>query len=385
MKSFENLEELNSIDYSDEIESLNVSIFKDNNNNKDDYYSTLFQDYFLKTFENKGENKNLGNLSEKISLQEQIQIFFKGEKENNNDSKIQISPKNEGNDSFLILNNTINNIYETDSSNMEIDLGFYLNNHLKEINEEILKKFEKKNDFNIKTENSVYDMGNYLGKKTKLFRVIYPKQFIIFHRGDLDKYPRNLINDILNKNRKRIKFYISKNDKNPKKSELDKNNEARKNKSDNIRKKIKARFIKALKNAINTRLKNSKSIQFFNLLPQSFVSNISRRENRGVLELTFKDIFSKKFDDKEKVCKADIKKYNENISTLEYLENNKDISEKSNYFVFKNMKYYQIYEEYLNSKEFENEIIKLKQEKESNAYIENYINLSDKLNDFFYQ
>ena len=384
MKSFENLEELNSIDYFDEIESLNVSIFKDNNN-KDDYYSTLFQNYFLKIFENKGEIKNLGNKSEMISLHKQIQISLKGEKENNNDSNIQISQKNEGNNSFGIHNNTINNIYETDSSNMEIDLGSYLNIQFKEINEEILKKFEKKNDFNIKTENSLYDMGNYIGKKTKLFRVIYPKQFIIFHRGDLDKYPINLINDILNKNRRRIKFYITKNDKKPKKREMDKNNVTRKNNSDNIRKKIKARFIKCLLNAINTRLKNSKSKQFFNLPPQSFVSNISRRENRGVLELTFKDIFSKKFDDKKNVCKADIKKYSENISTLEYLENKKDISEKSNYSVFKNMKYYQIYEEYLNSKEFENEIIKLRQEKESNAYIDNYINLSGNLNDFFYQ
>ena len=177
---------------------------------------------------------------------------------------------------------------------MEIDLGSYLNIQLKEINEEIIKKFEKKNDFNIKKENSLYDMGNYIGKKTKLFKVIYPKQFIIFHRGDLDKYPINLINDILNKNRKRIKFYITKNDKKPKKRKMDKNNVKRKNNSDNIRKKIKARFIKCLMNAINTRLKNSKSKQFFNLPPQSFVSNISRRENRGVLELTFKDIFSTK-------------------------------------------------------------------------------------------
>ena len=57
---------------------------------------------------------------------------------------------------------------------------------------------------------------------------------------------------------------------------------------------------------------------------------------------------------------------------IEYLENNKVISEKSNYNIFKNMIYKQIYDEYLNSKEFELEIEAL-QKTESEKYIKLYI------------
>ena len=47
------------------------------------------------------------------------------------------------------------------------------------------------------------------------------------------------------------------------------------------------------------------------------------------------------------------------------------------------MKYYEIYEEFLGSKEFEMEILKLKQQKESNNYIAKYINKAFNLIEFF--
>ena len=53
------------------------------------------------------------------------------------------------------------------------------------------------------------------------------------------------------------------------------------------------------------------------------------------------------------------------------------------------MKYYEIYNEYLNSKEFEEDINKLKKKENKKAhsgnedYIKQYINLALNLNDFF--
>ena len=46
------------------------------------------------------------------------------------------------------------------------------------------------------------------------------------------------------------------------------------------------------------------------------------------------------------------------------------------------MKYYEVFNEYLNSKEFEKEILKLKK-KEDDIYIKKYITIAINLVDFF--
>lgn len=81
-------------------------------------------------------------------------------------------------------------------------------------------------------------------------------------------------------------------------------NNKRKNDPDNIRKKIKARFLKSLKNTINKRLKKAGAYCFFTYLPQNFICNVKKKENKDALHLTFKEIFSKNFsEDKDKVPK----------------------------------------------------------------------------------
>ena len=127
------------------------------------------------------------------------------------------------------------------------------------------------------------------------------------------------------------------------------------------------------------------SKELFNFLPQVFISNISRDKNRDVLDLTFKEIFSKNFFEDEKANESDIKKYKHNLNVLEYLENNKEIAEKSNYNVFKNMKFYQIFNEYLRSKEFEKEVTSLKMQKENDKYIRNYIIKAGSFIEFYSQ
>ena len=65
----------------------------------------------------------------------------------------------------------------------------------------------------------------------------------------------------------------------------------RKFKSDDIRKKIKSRFHKTLKNIINANLKKAGSKKFFDFLPQCFIGNISKKVNSECLELTYKELF----------------------------------------------------------------------------------------------
>lgn len=108
-------------------------------------------------------------------------------------------------------------------------------------------------------------------------------------------------------------------------------------------------------------------------MPQIFINNISRNINKSVLDLQLKDIFSKNIFNIKKENSANFKKFNHNLFVFQYLEKHTDISKNSNFYLIKNLKYSQIFKEYLRSKEFEIEISKLFQEKENENYIKKYI------------
>ena len=225
-------------------------------------------------------------------------------------------------------------------------------------------------------------------KKEKIFKIINSNEAIIFNYGAYDNYSKKMIYEALNEtNKDCIKLKSKDSDiftHIPKKHRKKKKNiKQRKQNSDNIRKKIKARFLKSLRNEINRKLKRAGSKYIFSFLPQSFVSNLSKRKNKEVLDLTLKEIFEKNFCERKKERKVDIRKYKHNLLVLNYLENNKEISEKSNFNVIKNMKYSQIFNEYLESKEFGLEISTLKQEKENDNYIKVYIVKARNLLNFF--
>ena len=152
----------------------------------------------------------------------------------------------------------------------------------------------------------------------------------------------------------------------------------RKFKSDDIRKKIKSRFHKTLKNIINDSLKNAGSKMLFDFLPQCFIGNISKKVNCRCLELTYKELLMTNFvkelnKDKDFKNNAEYKKYLKNKETLEYLEKNKEIMKNSGFDIIKDKKYKDLLKIYFSSAEFENSIIRLKQEKESSDYIQEYI------------
>lgn len=228
--------------------------------------------------------------------------------------------------------------------------------------------------------NNMMKRDEFLGKKIR-FLVLNKKTYNIFNKGTEETYStRHYIDKIIRQSKMKKYFYteISQNKENP--------NNKRK---DNIRRTIKRRFFKALIFAINKKLKSAKSLRLFNYLPQIIVSSVSKDINKEILYYTLENLFSKNFCEKKDKDIDEYKnepnfcKYKNNFTTIKYLEQKKEICEKSNYIKYKKMKVYQIFDEYLRAKEFETEISKLKKE-ESKIYVEQYIILAHNLVDYFF-
>ena len=184
-------------------------------------------------------------------------------------------------------------------------------------------------------------------------------------------------NSKLKKKRKFNKFKVSYIE--PKSKNNYKLNHKRKYKPDDIRKKIKARFHKSIKNIINENLRKAGSKYLFSFLPQIFISSISRQKNNQVLDLTYRQLLEKNFvsDVDENVYKnkkVDFSKYKNNLKVLEYLDEHPDICKSSGFDIMGNMKYKELLEQYFNSEEFDKALQKLKEENEEDEYIEEYKN-----------
>ena len=164
-------------------------------------------------------------------------------------------------------------------------------------------------------------------------------------------------------------------------------NKQRKYKPDDIRKKIKTRFHKTIKNIINENLKIAGSNQFFDFLPQSFISNISRDKNKNIMNLTYKQLLEKDFISECKIDPhqliVDKVKYERNLKVLKYLEQNPEISLNSGFHLMCKLSYADILNEYFLSEEFEKSIQKLKEENETEDYIREYINKAKTYVNFF--
>ena len=298
--------------------------------------------------------------------------------------KKSINKSNDGNE---------NNFYNVSSINQN-DFIDVMNKKCN-FNDFISISKDKSEDMNLimnqnKNENSNEEkqINFLLGKKRKLFNINYSKEFCIFTEGEFNEYITKILYEILQKNnQKTIKNKIFKIINKHKKSKFSRKEKEkdikRKDKSDNIRKKIKSRFFKSLKNEINKSLKKAGAKYLFKFLPQASISNISREKNRNMLKLSLKEIFSMNFDKKCNIINSKSEQQNHNQFVIKYLDDNQDISEKSNYNNFCNMKYCEIYYEYLSSNEFQKDINNLKKEKETDKYIKNYIENAINLIDYF--
>ena len=151
----------------------------------------------------------------------------------------------------------------------------------------------------------------------------------------------------------------------------------RRDNQDNIRKKIKRGFInKSLIKKINELLKNSRSKLYFEKLAQNFVCDITKSSNNKILNMTLEEIF----ENKELYDQKYFDNYNHNLNVLK----SKDIQECQELKEILNKKYCELFEEYINSKEFQiDEINRLKNKEMDDAYIEKYIYLAFHFIEFF--
>ena len=104
------------------------------------------------------------------------------------------------------------------------------------------------------------------------------------------------------------------------------------------------------------------------------------------MDITYKELILIDFTknkENSKNSKRNKKQAIKNQIFLDYLENNPEISKKSGFDFIKNKKYRELLQLYFLSEEFENSIIQLKNKKESDEYINDYIYLSQNYINYF--
>ena len=201
------------------------------------------------------------------------------------------------------------------------------------------------NEYPINLNNSSQESCS----KDKLFDIILPKSTPIFSKLENDSSTDDGI--FLERKRYSIK-------------------RRRRENKDNIRKKIKRGFLNnALINKINTIIKSNRGKLCFKRFQQHFVSDVAKKSNKVLLNMTLKEIFEKKeiYDTKE------LKFYYHNLKLIQ----SEEILENEELKNILNKKYCELYDEYLNSKEFmHGEINRLKNNKMEDSYIKRYIYLA---------
>ena len=189
---------------------------------------------------------------------------------------------------------------------------------------------DNKNE-NIK--NQIEIKNNILNEKPKknIFKVEYPDEVSLFTENES------------NLNTEETEPHLIKS-----KEKL-----SRKYNKDNIVRKIKREFFnKIIIQKLNAKLKNAGSKLYFTRFPQSFVSNILKKNNKEILYLTLGEIIEKKeiINPKNDI---DLENYEHNLKVIK----SPDVSENKEFQKILNMTYSYLFEEYLNSDEFNKKVI----------------------------
>ena len=200
--------------------------------------------------------------------------------------------------------------------------------------------------FKINEEKSIFQTKN----SDKIFEVIRPIKVGLFTKLETDL------------SKEKEDTFMKRKRYNEKRS--------RKENQDNIRKKIKKGFLNnALIPKINMIIKKHGGKIFFEIFKQHFVSDVTRKRNMELINMTLEEIFRKK----ELYHETDINFYYHNLN----LVNSKEIQENKELKNILNLKLIKIFQEYINSKEFNiDEINRLKSKNMKDSYIKRYIYLA---------
>ena len=146
---------------------------------------------------------------------------------------------------------------------------------------------------------------------------------------------------------------------------------------DNIRKKIKRGFLNnVLLKKINRILKRNDCKLNFEKFSQKFVGDVSKKGNEDIIHMTLLQIIKKK----ELYSEKDLNSYQNNLNIVDAKEN----KENGLFQEMLNKTFEELFEEYLNSKEFKvDEIKRLKRKGMKKDYIKKYICLAKNFVKFF--
>ena len=384
---FENFFETENLEFSSKEDNYLIPIIPSSDEEYEaEYKNNFWKDELIEENQDQDveiENEIYYNQNISAKKEDSVQIY----QPHNNIVFIKDKESKEGS----INEKNVDYVGENEIINIEIEVKEDKKDEMKELKTNKGQKIEP---------NNINDEG-----KKNIFRTYNSQEYILFHPGGIVKYFK-YINDeikkeILNPKKKKdkfaenkFKFNIYKNNKKQKNGKINEK-KIRKDKPDNIRKKIKSRFLKILKNKINEKLKSAKSELFFENLPQCFISNISKNGNKFILDLTIKELLNKNFfeddtskDNSEKTFidkkrNPNKEKYEKNQKVLKYLESKSDIRKSSNFNVISRLTFREVFKEYLKSEEFENDILELKNKNNSDKYIKDYINKAYDFLDYF--
>ena len=158
----------------------------------------------------------------------------------------------------------------------------------------------------------------------------------------------------------------------------------RKYKPDNIRKKIKIKFFKALRHCINNKLKEENKNLKLEYLPQNFVSNATKKVNKPMLNKTLEEIIiENKVNNSEK--EETKNKYHKNLNLLAYLKQLDNLNKKEIKDIYKifNISIKDLFNEYLKSNEFKDHINEIKTKEKNEEYVKMYTNHAGKFVEYY--
>ena len=353
IKNFEEINDIQKISKKlTKFGQINKENYKNINHNK---LNNGSEDQSNNSFNNNNDsNNNMNNNNNRNNDNNNNNNNDNNNNDNNNNDSNNNNDNNDNNDNNYNNNNDNNDNNNNDNNDSDSNNNFNNNNNNYDSNNEDNTSSNSNNNLNInnnvidKNDNNISSLSS-----NNIFRI----------------YSIEEIRDQKNLQRKKLRH-----------------KKKRKFKPDDIRKKIKARFHKNLKEILNENLKICGSKKFFDFLPQGFVSNISIEKNKEAFKLTYLEMLKNNFENctnNQKQKLIDKKKVNNNKETLLYLEKNPEISEKSGFDLIKNETYENLLSEYFQSKQFEDTIKDLENENEEEDYICEYVNKSKNYVNFF--
>ena len=241
-------------------------------------------------------------------------------------------------------------------------------NQITEERREFTKDLDENEKINVESITSKPEKEIAKKKKIKQRKSknIKPNEFKLFNPNKNIKYLRSHYNK---KYFYRVIIYIGKNIK-----------RKRGSMRDNISKKIKVNFFKNIIASLNWKLRKKNINKDFQRLDQNYITDVTKTYNKYLFEKTLKEIIKEKpkVKDKENAKKKE-DKWRQNIKPIEELEESGD--EDFKHIFEMNME--ELFNEYLDSKEFEESIYDLRRKKFYFDYIQNYIQIAENLVNYY--